>query len=135
MSGRAATAVALASAAVALGLGITPDAAAARFAVGLSEGASGAGVAERLRARGAGRIVDLRPIRALTVSAPSAGAISGTSGVAYVERLRSRRESYLPNDPFLERQWYATQNRAFDHWIDPPPLASVRRPTSSCAGC
>jgi serine protease len=32
----------------------------------------------------------------------------------------------VPNDPFLPRQWYAAQNRAFDAWPEPPPLASVR---------
>ena len=126
MSARAAVAIALAIAAVALGLAVTPRAAAARFAVGLTGSASSEDVAERLRARGASRIVDLRPIRALVVSTPHTGGIRRTSGVSYIERLRTRRESYLPNDPFLERQWYAVQNRAFDHWLDPPPLASVR---------
>ncbi len=126
MSGRAAVAVALTVASLALGLVITPSAAATRFGVGLSAGASGTEVADRLRARGVRRIVDLHPIRTLAVSAPSARAISGTRGVSYVERLRSRTSAYLPNDPFFERQWYASQNRAFEHWIDPPPLASVR---------
>ena len=32
----------------------------------------------------------------------------------------------MPNDPFLARQWYAAQNRAFDAWLEPPPLAPVR---------
>ncbi len=126
MNGRAAAGIAFAIAAVALGLVVTPHAAAARFAVGVKEGASSPDVAERLRARGASRVVDLRPIRALIVSAPDASRIRGANGTSYVERLRSRTESYLPNDPFLERQWYAAQNRAFDYWVDPPPLASVR---------
>lgn len=83
-------------------------------------------LAKRLSARGATRIVDLRPIRALTVSAPDADALRGVPGALYVERLRSRRPSYVPNDPFFARQWYATQNRAFDTWLEPPPFASVR---------
>jgi len=83
-------------------------------------------VAERLRARGATRVADLNPIRALTVSAPDAGELRLVKGVSYVERLGSRKQSYSPNDPWLARQWYATQNRAFDFWPEPPPLASVR---------
>ena len=72
------------------------------------------------------RIVDLRPIRALAVSAPDADGLRALDGVSYVERLGSRKAAYLPNDPFLTRQWYATQNRAFDFWPEPPSLASVR---------
>ena len=47
-------------------------------------------------------------------------------GVRYVEPLGSRRQSYVPNDPLLPRQWYAAQNRSFDAWTEPPPLAAVR---------
>jgi hypothetical protein len=122
VSARAAFVVAL----VALAIGAAPHATAARYAVGVVQGESSTRVAERLRARGASRIVDLNPIRALAVSAPAASTLHGVHGVSYVEKLLSRRESYLPNDPFLTRQWYATQNRAFDFWPEPPPLASVR---------
>ena len=83
-------------------------------------------MAQRLRARGATRIVDLRPIRALIASAPDANTLRSVRGALYVEPLRSRKVSYVPNDPFLARQWYATQNRAFEAWLEPPPFASVR---------
>ena len=111
----------------AFGLTIAPPAAGARYAVGVGDAESSTGLAKRLRARGVNRIVDLRPIRALAVSAPDASRLRGLRGVSYVEELRSRTPAYLPNDPFFTRQWYASQNRAFDHWFDPlPPLASVR---------
>jgi len=107
-------------------LGGAPGAEAARFAVGIVPGADNAAVAQRLRARGATGIVDLDPIRVLTVSAPRAVALRGVPGTRYVEALQSRRESFVPNDPFLARQWYAAQNRAFDAWAELPPLAPVR---------
>ena len=127
MKGRAALVVALlASTAVVFGLAAAPPAEAARFAVGIAPGERSAEVAERLRKGGATRIVDLSPIRALVVSAREERALHGATGISYVERLRTRAESYLPNDPLLPRQWYVAQNRAFDFWLDPPPLASVR---------
>jgi hypothetical protein len=104
----------------------TPTAHAARFAVGIVPGADRALVAQRLRVRGANRIVDLSPIPVLAVSAPQGLVLRGVPGVRYVEAQRSRRESFVPNDPLLVRQWYATQNRAFDAWTEPPPLAPVR---------
>lgn len=126
MSARAAATVALAALATVAGLGMPRDAGAARYAAGVTQGASSTEVARRLRARGAIGIVDLSPIRALAFSASGPGRLGRVRGVAYVERLGSRAESYTPNDPFLARQWYATQNRAFDFWLEPPPLASVR---------
>ena len=110
----------------ALCLGASPTAAAARFAVGIVPGADSAAVAQRLRDRGATGIADLAPIPVLVVSAPRAVALRGVPGTRYVETLRSRRAAFVPNDPFLARQWYAAQNRAFDAWPEPPPLASVR---------
>ncbi|MEO5634762.1 S8 family serine peptidase [Gaiella sp.] len=101
-------------------------AAASRYAVGVVDGESSTLVAKRLRSRGATRIVDLSPIRALAVSAPDARELGLAKGVTYVERLGSRRPSYTPSDPFLARQWYAARNRAFDFWPEPPVLASVR---------
>ena len=107
-------------------LGAAPTADAARFAVGIVPGADSAAVAQRLRDRGATGIADLAPIPVLVVSAPRAVALRGVPGTRYVETLRSRRAAFVPNDPFLTRQWYAAQNRAFDAWPEPPPLASVR---------
>jgi hypothetical protein len=112
--------------ALALCLAAAPTAAAARFAVGIMPTADRAAVARQLRAQGATRVVDLSPIPALVASAPRAAALRGVPGARYVEPLRSRRESFVPNDPFLARQWYAAQNRAFDAWLEPPPLAPVR---------
>ena len=111
---------------VALFLTAAPTADAARFAVGIVPGADRAAVAQRLRVRGATGVVDLNPIPVLAVSASRAAPLRGVPGARYVELLRSRLESFVPNDPFLARQWYATQNRAFDAWTEPPPLAPVR---------
>ncbi len=122
MTARAAVAVA----AVALGLVAASTAHAARFAVGIEPTVDRAAVAERLRARGATEIVDLAPIPALAVSATRASVLRDVAGARYVEMLRSRRGAFVPNDPFLPRQWYAAQNRAFDAWPDPPLLAGVR---------
>ena len=112
--------------AVALGLALASTAEAARFAVGIAPTADRAAVVQQLRARGATDVVDLAPIRAVAVSAPRVTALRGVAGARYVERLRSRRQSFVPNDPFLPRQWYATQNRSFDAWTEPPPFAAVR---------
>jgi len=112
---------------VAAALGLVPArASAARYAVGVAEGESNAAVADRLRAQGATRIVDLDPIRAVAVSAPTRRKLDLVGGVSYVEKLGGRAVSYTPNDPFVARQWYLTQNRAFDFWPEPPLLASVR---------
>ena len=117
---------AVAVGAAALGLAAIPAAHAARFAVGLEPSADRAAVAQRLRDRGATGIVDLHPIPALAVSSPRTTALRGVRGVRYVEVLPVRRESFVPNDPFLPRQWYAAQNRAFDAWPELPPFAAVR---------
>jgi serine protease len=112
--------------AVALGLAAASTASAARFAVGLAPSADRAAVAQRLRAHGATRLDDLAPIPALAVSASDASSLRRVPGVRYVEPVRSRRAAYVPNDPLFPQQWYAVQNRAFDEWTDPPPLAAVR---------
>lgn len=128
MTARAAVAAAAAALGVgaALGLAAAPSAGAARFAVGTAPGADRVAIAQRLRARGATEVVDLAPVPALAVSAVSAAALRSMPGARYVEALRSRRQAFVPNDPFLARQWYAARNRAFDAWIEPPPLAPVR---------
>jgi hypothetical protein len=112
--------------AAALCLVAAPTAGATRFAVGLRPNADRAAVKERLRARGAPAVADMAPIAALAVSAPRAAALLDVEGIRYVEPLRSRRAAYVPNDPLFPRQWYAVQNRSFDAWLEPPPLASVR---------
>ncbi len=42
------------------------------------------------------------------------------------KRCRAVAAAYVPNDPFFDRQWYATQNQSFDSWTEQPPLAAVR---------
>lgn len=112
--------------AAALGLVVGSNAGAARFAVGVSPTADRATVVRQLRAHGAARITDLAPLPALAVSARRAADLRGVAGTRYVEALRSRRQSFVPNDPFLPRQWYAAQNRSFDAWTELPPFAPVR---------
>jgi hypothetical protein len=113
-------------AAVVLSLAGTATAQAARFAVGIAPSADRTGLRAQLEARGATLVVDLAPIDALAVTAERASALRGIQGVRYVEPLGSRRPSYVPNDPLLPKQWYAAQNRSFDAWTEPPPLAAVR---------
>ena len=113
-------------AAVVLGLAGTATAHAARFAVGIAPTADHAELREQLAARGATGIVDLAPIAALAVTADRASTLRSLPGVRYVEAIGSRRQSYVPNDPLLPQQWYAAQNRSFDAWSEPPPLAAVR---------
>jgi len=113
-------------AAVATGLVVVPGVHAARFAVGVAPSADPAAVAERLRERGATQVTNLAPIRALAVSAPRAAILRSVAGTRYVQRLGPRRVAYEPNDPFLQRQWYAFQNQSFDSWAEEPPLAPVR---------
>jgi len=111
---------------VALSLAATSTATAARFAVGIAPTADRVALVHRLEARGATRIADLAPIAALAVTADRASALRGLPGERYVQKLVSRRVAYVPNDPFLARQWYAAQNRSFDAWPDPPTFAAVR---------
>jgi subtilisin family serine protease len=112
--------------AAALGLASAGGASAARFAVGLAPTADRAAVVAALHGRGASRVTDLAPIPALAVSAADASSLRGIPGTRYVEPLRSREAAYVPNDPLFPQQWYAVQNRSFDAWTEPPPLAPVR---------
>jgi subtilisin family serine protease len=107
-------------------LGAPRTAGAARYAVGLSDGADADSVAAALEHRSGGTAESLAPLRAIVVDASSARGLHGVPGVRYVERLRSRRAAFTPNDPLLARQWYATEDRAFDAWSEPPPFAGVR---------
>jgi Subtilase family len=114
-------AVALAAAALAA----AGPAEAARYAVGLADGASPERVAAALaRATGGSVADDLTALGALTLTAPTARAAAGVPGVAYVERLdRTRRLAFGPPDPLAPRQWYLAKIRAFDAWAEQPPLA------------
>ena len=100
-------------------------AAAARFAVGIAEGASPERVTAALERETGGEVShDLADLGALTLEAPSARGVRGLPGVAYVERLdRRRRVAYVPPDPLFPRQWYLGRIRAFDAWPEQPALA------------
>ncbi len=113
-------------AAAAIALAVPATAGAGRYAVGLVPGAHVGTVAGALSRRGASHIESLAPLRALTVDAPSRRALAGLAGVRYVERLRARHLAFVPNDPFVPRQWYLSQNRSYDAWTVLPPLAPVR---------
>ena len=98
---------------------------AARYAVGLAEGASPDRVAAALaRATGGSVSDELAELGALTLTARTARGAEGVSGVAYVERLdRRRRLAFAPPDPLAPRQWYLAKIRAFEAWAERPPLA------------
>ena len=50
-----------------------------------------------------------------------------TGRLAYVERLRSRRLAFVPNDPLAPKQWWLAVDRAFDTWPDAvPTLGTVK---------
>ena len=98
---------------------------AARFAVGIAEGASPERLAAELeRATGGAVSHELADLGALTLEARSARGVQRLPGVAYVERLdRRRRVAYVPPDPLFARQWYLAKIRAFDAWPQQPALA------------
>jgi subtilisin family serine protease len=111
---------------VAVGLLAPASADAARFAVGLRPGAHEETLRAALVERGLGRGESLGPVRAVLVDAQDRAALRGLPGAAFVERLRARRTTaYVPNDPLVSKQWYLTQNRAYDSWDAKPPLAAT----------
>jgi hypothetical protein len=40
--------------------------------------------------------------------------------------MAERRLAFVPNDPLVAKQWYLFQNRSYEAWPEPPPLAPVR---------
>jgi len=101
-------------------------AAAARYAVGIEQGACFRAVADRVRVATGGQVSSLYPLRALVVRAPSVAGVGRVRGVTYVERLRSRRLAFVPNDPLATKQWWLTADHAFDFWPNGlPTLAPV----------
>ncbi len=109
-----------------LALAAPVPATAARFAVGVREGASPHRLAQRIEARTGHPVSVVGPF-ALAVDAPSARGLASVPGVTWVERIRpSRRLAFTSNDPLLARQWYLDRIRAFDAWPQVPPLAAVR---------
>jgi subtilisin family serine protease len=102
------------------------SASAARFAIGVGDGADSRAVAKRIEARTGSRVSRIGPF-ALSVRAPNAASLSSVTGVAWVERIRaSRRPMFTPNDPLAARQWHLSRIHAFDAWSQVPNLAGVR---------
>jgi subtilisin family serine protease len=93
---------------------------AARFAVGVAPETTADALARRLEARTGGTTSKIGPF-AVELETPSASGIAGMPGVAYVERLTTRRRvAFIPTDPFFVRQWYVPAVRAFDAWAYRP---------------
>jgi subtilisin family serine protease len=99
---------------------------AARYAIGVRAGTDTQELRAELERRTGSRVRNLAPIPVLVATAPSARVFRGLRGVRYVERERVRRLTLTPNDPLLSRQWYLTQNRAYDAWDAIPLFAPVR---------
>ena len=109
-----------------LALAAPGSASAARFAIGVENGADSRVVAQRIEARTGSQVSRIGPF-ALAVRAPSAASLSSVTGVAWVERIRaSRRLMFTPSDPLAIRQWYLGRIHAFDAWSQAPNLAGVR---------
>src|SRR5215208_1257103 len=117
------TVAVVAAAAAALVAAVPADA--ARFAIGLSAGASPTRVAAEVQHATGGRVSDERSsLGALLLTAPAARRVGRLRGVAYVERLDDqRRLAFVPSDPLAPKQWYLGRIRAFDAWAEQPPLA------------
>ena len=102
------------------------SASAARFAIGVEDGANSRAVAQRIEARTGSPVSRIGPF-ALSVRAPNNASLSSVTGVAWVERIRaSRRPMFTPNDPYAARQWYLSRIHAFDAWSQVPNLVGVR---------
>jgi hypothetical protein len=111
--------------AVAAALAFPGASLAARYTVGLRPGADPASVTAAVERATGERPASLKPLRALSAEGHPR-ELRAIPGVAWVERDRVRRVSFVPTDPLAPRQWYAAANRAYDAWESPPPLAPVR---------
>ena len=109
-----------------LALAVPAQASAARFAIGIQRGADEQSVARRVQAV-TGQPVTKIGAFALSVRARQAGELASVKGTSWVERMRpTRRLSFTPNDPLVNRQWYLGRIHAFDAWPQLPQLESVR---------
>ena len=119
--------VAVAAASVAAALLVAGPAAGARFAVGVDPSAPLPRVAERLRDFGPVSR-KLAPMHVLVVEAPGVRGVRRVGGVRWVEWLGSRRRklAFVPSDPLVPKQWYLTQDHAFDFWPEVPVLPPVK---------
>jgi hypothetical protein len=101
---------------------------AARYAVGVREGASLDAVAAAV-AGATGREPDrhLADLRALVVESRSPRVLRGLPDVDYVERIDvARRLAFVPNDPLASKQWHLDQDHAFDFWPELPVLPGIK---------
>ena len=103
-----------------------------KISVGLAPGTSPEEAVHAVEAATGGEVtVKLDPLDALVVSVPDVGAAveaaDALPGVEYAESAGPRRRLYFePNDPlYTTRQWYLPFIRAFDYWVEPPPLPPV----------
>ena len=103
-------------------LALPQAAAGARYAVGVRDAAD----LGRLERALGGDATSLAPLPALVVERATAPRLRDLPGATYVERLRSRRLAWVPNDPFVPKQWHLATNRAFDYWPSAPSLLRVR---------
>jgi subtilisin family serine protease len=109
-----------------LALAVPAQASAARFAIGIQKGADEQSVARHVQAV-AGQPVTKIGAFALSVRARHPGDLASVKGTSWVERMRpTRRLSFTPNDPLINRQWYLARIHAFDAWTQLPTLESVR---------
>jgi len=109
-----------------LALAVPAQASAARFAIGIQKGADEQSVARRVRAV-TGQPVTKIGAFAVSVRARHAGELASVKGMSWVERMRpTRRLSFTPNDPLVNRQWYLGRIHAFDAWPQLPTLETVR---------
>jgi subtilisin family serine protease len=108
-----------------LALALPAQASADRFAIGIQKGADEREVARQVHAV-TGQPVTKIGAFALSVRARHAGELGSIRGASWVERMRpTRRLSFTPNDPLVNRQWYLGRIHAFDAWSQMPSLASV----------
>src|SRR5512132_713736 len=109
-----------------LALAVPAQASAGRFAIGIQKGADEQSVARRVQAV-TGQPVTKIGAFALSVRARHASELASVKGTSWVERMRpTRRLSFTPNDPLMNRQWYLGRIHAFDAWPQLPQLESVR---------
>jgi hypothetical protein len=102
-----------------------------RIAVGLTPGVSPAELGSMVvEATGGSLLTGIGPLRALVVSVRdvdrAVAAAEALPGVTYAEPAGTRRAlSFVPTDPLVGKQWYATDIKAFDVWPEKPVFASV----------
>ena len=69
--------------------------------------------------------LDVQPASYRARFVPGRGLLAGVSPILRVIG-QARRLAFVPNDPFIGRQWYLGQIRAFEYWQQLPPLAPIK---------